>query len=730
MQVPGFTVTEEVYRGRTRVVYRGRRDRDGVPVILKAFSDEVPPAMADASLRREYELVKDLDVPGVARAFGLAPAGDRVVLVLEDVGGERLKTLIAAGPIDVRTALRIGVELSGTITALHQRGILHKDVNPNNVLIDRQAGRTTLVDFSIASRLPFEQRLPSHPNVLQGTIAYMSPEQTGRMNRDVDYRTDFYSLGVTLYEMLTGRLPFESLDPLEVVHCHIAKAPVAPSALDTALPKPLSDIVMKLLAKTAEERYQSGFGLRADLARCLEEWDATGRIQGVVAGATDLADRFVIPQRLYGRDDEVATLRAAFERASVGAAELLLVSGYSGIGKTSLIHELHKSLAHRRGYFIAGKFDQLARDTPYGGVAQAFRGLIRQLLTESEEAVRGWKDALLDALGVTAQVIIDVIPAVERIVGKQPAVPLLGATESQNRFNLLFQRFLGVFATLALLHTLLANLDLRGLLVIGAYRDNEVSERHPLMLTLSEIRAAGTPLREITLGPLPLAHLTQFVADTLHTDGERAKPLADLVLSKTAGNPFFVTQFVKTLHQEGLVAFDYSASHWHFDLARIRRMDITDNVVDLMAAKIRKLPAPSQEVLKLAACIGNRFALAVLSTVSAKAPEATAGDLWGAVEQGLVVPLDDPAGGLSLSYKFLHDRVQQAAYALIADEAKREVHLTVGRLLLSHCHAAELEEQIFTIVHHLNLGRGLIADQAERIVLARLNLSAGQKAKS
>src|SRR6266571_3829844 len=760
MQVPGFTVTEEVYRGRTRVVYRGRRDRDGAPVILKAFSDEVPAAVADASLRREYELVKDLDVPGVARAFGLAAAGDRVVLVLEDVGGERLKTLIAAGPIDVRTALRIGVELSGTITALHQRGVLHKDVNPNNVLIDRQAGRTTLVDFSIASRLPFEQRLPSHPNVLQGTIAYMSPEQTGRMNRDVDYRTDFYSLGVTLYEMLTGRLPFESLDPLEVVHCHIAKAPVPPSALDTALPKPLSDIVMKLLAKTAEERYQSGFGLRADLARCLEEWDATGRIQGVVAGATDLADRFVIPQRLYGRDDEVATLRAAFERASVGAAELLLVSGYSGIGKTSLIHELHKSLAHRRGYFIAGKFDQLARDTPYGGVAQAFRGLIRQLLTESEEAVRGWKDALLDALGVTAQVIIDVIPAVERIVGKQPAVPLLGATESQNRFNLLFQRFLGVFATpghplviflddlqwadsatLALLRTLLANLDLRGLLVIGAYRDNEVSERHPLMLTLSEIRAAGTPLREITLGPLPLAHLTQLVADTLHTDGERAKPLADLVLSKTAGNPFFVTQFVKTLHQEGLVAFDYSAGHWHFDLARIRRMDITDNVVDLMAAKIRRLPAPTQEMLKLAACIGNRFTLPILATVSASTAEAAACNLWGAVAQGLVVPLDEAASAageeardaalsVSQTYKFLHDRVQQAAYALIADEAKRQVHLTVGRLMLSHCPATELEERIFDIVHHLNLGCGLIAEDAERVALARLNLSAGQRAKS
>ena len=760
MLVHGFTVTEEVYRGRTRVVYRGRRHRDGVAVILKTFADGARASIADATLRREYDLIKDLEIPGVARAYGLAARGDGPVLVLEDVGGERLKTLLAAGRLDVRTALQLGVQLADTIAALHRRDIIHKDINPNNILVDRAAGRATLIDFSIASRLPFEHRPASHPSVLQGTLAYMSPEQTGRMNRDVDHRTDFYSFGVTLYEMLTGRLPFDSEDPLEVVHCHIARTPVAPSAVDGGIPGPLSDIVMKLLAKTAEDRYQSGFGLREDLARCLAEWEATGRIEGVVPGQTDLADRFVIPQRLYGRDVEVATLQAAFERASSGAAELLLVSGYSGIGKTSLIHELHKSLTHRRGYFIAGKFDQLVRNTPYGGLAQAFRGLVQQLLTESEEAVRGWKGALLAALGGNAQVIIDVIPAVELVVGKQPPVPLLGAPESQNRFNLLFQKFLGVFATperplviflddlqwadaatLALLRTLLGNPDLNGLLVIGAYRDNEVTDRHPLMLTLGEIRVAGTPVREITLGPLPPAHLTQFIADTLHIDGDRARPLADLVLSKTAGNPFFVTQFLKTLHQEELVVFDYSAGHWHFDLARIRRMDITDNVVDLMAAKIRRLPAPTQEMLKLAACIGNRFTLPILATVSASTAEAAACNLWGAVAQGLVVPLDEAASAageeardaalsVSQTYKFLHDRVQQAAYALIADEAKRQVHLTVGRLMLSHCPATELEERIFDIVHHLNLGCGLIAEDAERVALARLNLSAGQRAKS
>ena len=751
MQVPGFSIIEEIYRGRTRVVYRGRRDRDGVPVILKTFGDGIPAWVASASLRREYDLIKDLDVPGVVRAYGLAVQGDGPVLVLEDVGGERLKTLITAGGIELAVFLRLGVRLAETIAALHQRDVIHKDINPNNVLINIDTGRATLIDFGIASRLPFEHQQPGHPNVLQGTIAYMSPEQTGRMNRDLDYRTDFYSLGVTFYEMLTGRLPFESADPLEVIHGHIARVPPGPTDVVPAIPRPVSDIVMHLLAKTPEGRYQSGLGLKADLAACLQEWEQSGQIAHVMPGRQDVADRFAIPQRLYGRDGEVATLQAALERASQGTAELLLVSGYSGIGKTSLIHEIHRPLTRRRGYFIAGKFDQLTRNTPYGALAQAFQELGRQLLSESEEGIQAWKETLLTALGANAQVIIDIIPAFERFVGKQPAVPPLDAAEAQNRLNLVFQKFVGVFATpahplviflddlqwadsasLTLLQTLLANSELRGLLVIGAYRDNEVSEQHPLMLTLAEIRS-GTTVHEITLGPLATAHLSQFITDTLHTDTAQSGPLTDLVLAKTAGNPFFVTQFLRTLHQERLVTFDYEARHWRFDLAAIRSKEMTDNVVDLMATRIRRLPAPTQEALKLAACIGNRFDLGALATVSSESISATRAHLWGALEQGLLLPLDEPTGIASeeaLSYKFLHDRVQQAAYALIPDDAKRQVHLTVGRLMLAHCPAAELEERIFDIVHHLNLGRGLIADAAERVALARLNLSAGQRAKS
>jgi PAS domain S-box-containing protein len=753
--IPGYTITDEVYRGRRRIVYRGTRDSDGARVIVKALLDRSGGA---ESLRREHELIRSLDVDGVPRAIELIQVDGRAALVLEDEGRSRLKTFIPAGGMELGTFLQLGIRLAEVLQGLHDRKVIHKDINPNNILIDPTTGGLTVIDFSIASRMPAEHQELRHPNVLEGTIAYLSPEQTGRMNRDIDYRTDFYSLGVTFYEMLTGRLPFESGDPLEVIHGHIAKTPAAPRDLRPDIPPPLSDMVMKLMAKAAEERYRSALGLKADLSRWRREWQEGGELGPVEPGRSDPGDRFLVPQRLYGRERQLAQLMAAFDDVGAGPSQLMLVSGYSGVGKSSLIRELYKPLAGRRGYFISGKFDQIVR-VPYGALLQAFRELVHQLLTEDEAQVAAWRARLTEALGSGAAVLAELVPEVASLVGPQPPAPALGAAEAQNRIRLVFQNFLRASArrdhplviflddlqwadgaTLNLLEPLLAGSEIESLLLIGAYRDNEVDAAHPLTRVLAELEAAAVVTRRLPLEPLALPDLVHLVRDTLQCGPGDAEPLAGLVFQKTGGNPFFVGQFLKALRDAELLSFDYSQERWTFEIDAIAKAQMTDNVIDLMTRKIQRLSADTQRALTLAACIGDPFDQHTLAMVSERAPEATAADLREAIDEGLILPAarhyraveprDSDAGASGAAYVFLHDRVQQAAYALIPDERMQIVHLTVGRLLWARVDAEQADERVFDVAHHLNLGRDLISDRGERLALARLNLVAGRKAKS
>ena len=627
MLIPGYEVDEELSYNTWFRLSRGRSLADGSPVLLKTPVAESSPGMAAQLLAHEHDVLQGLTLAGVIQVRALLRQERTCCLLLEDRGETPLQAIMATRRFDLRAFFPLALQLATILVALHRRGIIHNAIQPASILVDMATGDARLADFCLASQT-LDESPPLPSTMLQGALLYASPEQTGRMNRAIDYRSDFYNLGATLYEALTGQPPFRSDDPLELMHQHIAVTPPAPAALDPAIPQPLSQLVMKLLAKTAEARYQSALGLQEDLSRCAREWAARGQIAPFTLAQRDVPDRFLISQRLYGREPEVSALLDAFERICQGraAAAMMLVSGYAGVGKTSLIQELYKPIIRTRGYFISGKFDQVVRSVPFGALIQAFRGLMRQLLSESEAQLDAWRDRLSQALGTQGGVLTDVIPEIERLIGPQSRPPALAPTEALNRFQRVLQRFVGALAqpghplviflddlqwadaaTLSLLQPLLTSRDVESLFLLGAYRDQEVDDAHPLLRTLSALDAAGVELHRVVLAPLQRAGLTLLIHDTLHGDEAAAEQLAALVLEKTGGNPFFVTQFLKALKEEGLIAFDYEQCCWTYRLDAIAEAPLTDNVIDLMTRKIERLSERTQQALTLAACIGNAF---------------------------------------------------------------------------------------------------------------------------
>ncbi|MDZ8188808.1 MAG: AAA family ATPase [Nostoc sp. ChiSLP02] len=785
-----YRITQKIYESANSLVYRAILKSDNQPIILKILKDNYPTPSELTRYKQEYEVTRSLNTDGVIKAYNLQRYENSLVMFLEDFGGESLKLLMCdlASPAQsnrqffLKEFFSIAIKITESLVAIHAANIIHKDINPSNIVYNPETGQLKIIDFGISTYLPRENQTVGNIEQLEGTLAYIAPEQTGRMNRGIDYRSDFYSLGATFYELLTNQLPFTTTtDSIELVHCHIAQQPVPPHELIETLnstsqpiPKAVSDIVMKLLAKTPEERYQSAWGIKADLETCLAQLQSLGQIDEFCLATQDICDRFVIPEKLYGREKEVTQLLTTFERVSQGSSEIMLVSGYSGIGKTALVNEIHKPILRQRGYFIRGKFDQLQRDIPYGAIALAFQDLIRQLLTESEAALQTWKQELLAALNPNAQVIVDIIPELEQIIGRQQQVEQLGATEAQNRFNLSFQRFISVFskkehpliiflddlqwadlASLKLIELLITDADSQYILIIGAYRDNEVDATHPLIQTLEQIKKEDARVNNILLQPLKIEYINQLITDSLNCSLKKSKPLADLVSNKTQGNPFFLIQLLQSLYREKLFLFDYHKNNWQWNIKEIEGVGITDNVVDLTIGKIIKLDKKTQKILQLAACIGNQFNLEVLSVVNNKSQITTARELQPALKEGLILPLSNdykipllwnqkeiskntsetsdvfiPKIPNCITYKFLHDRVQQAAYALIPKEQKKVVHLQVGRLLLKNIQKSDLEENLFAIVNHLNEGNELIIEQSERNQLAKLNLQAGKKAKA
>ncbi len=756
--VAEYSITEELRSDAHTELCRAVRKQDKQPVLLNVLHPGPWLAAQRNRFEQDFEIGRLLDTPCVLRPHALENREAGVTLVLEDFGGQPLDQTLDRGRLGLAEAVAIALRAAEALGEIHSRGITHKDVRPANLLYDSESGQLKITGFGIATALKREASLNRSARLAKSSLAYISPEQTGRMNRSLDCRTDFYSLGVTLYQCLTGQLPFAAQDDLELVHCHLAREPMPPARIDPAIPETVAQIVMKLLAKAPEDRYQSAFGLAADLRECHHQLGRATRIEPFELGRHDRSETFRIPEKLYGRERQVSRLLQAFERTGQGKAELMLVAGYSGVGKSALINELHKPIVRQRGYFISGKCDQYQRHIPYSALSGAFDEFIRQILTETEDEIEAWRRDLLEALSPNGQVILDVIPELERIIGPQPPVTPLPPNEAQNRFDMALVKFLHVLAredhrlvmflddlqwvdssSLRLLDLLITDPDSAYFLLLGAYRDNEVDATHPLMHTLEGIRGCGATLNTVRLTPLALPDVTCLCADTLGCPASQAQELAQLVFDKTEGNPFFLRQSLEHLAEQGALAFDYGSGTWQWDTAQIHEMAITDNVVELMTKRIRELPAATRNPLKLAACIGNRFNLATLALVSDRTPAEMSQDLWEALLAETIVPLgagphtpvfSPETAAPKTEYRFLHDRVQEAAYSLIPAEERAQVHLRIGRALLHESSEEERENSLFDIVNHLNTGAALIEDPHERDALARLNLQAGRKAKT
>lgn len=751
-------ITEHLHESARSLVYRARA-ADGATLIVKLPKQAAPSFSQLAQFKREYAIARRCRHPGVVRPLALELHRGRWAMVHEDIGGLSLDKVLRArmstGHVPVPAGLglddflEIALQLCAALEEVHEQGVIHKDINPSNLVWNGERRLLQLIDFGIASELPHENQGIVSPAALEGTLRYMAPEQTGRMNRQVDYRADFYALGVTFYELLAGQPPFAAEDEMELVHCHIAREPDWSHPALRAVPGRLLAIVQRLLEKNAELRYQSLHGLRSDLDSCR----ASSPVREL--GLSDHNGRFMVPQTLHGREDAVAALLEAFERSAAGHRTMLWVAGYPGIGKSAVVNEVQKPIVARRGCFLAGKADQFRRDVPYASLIQAFQELVRQLLCEPEASVRQWAAQLRTALGSGLGAMVDLIPELTLIVGPTEAAPAMTPEQAQLRLHRVFPRFVDVFAaagrplvlflddlqwadtaTLRMIELFMTSRDEGHMLLIGAYRDNEVDALHPLIALRDRLLAGGLRLPTLALGPLTEAQVGRIVSAAMRVAPADCVALTRLCFAKTGGNPFFLNQFLDSIHEAGHLRYRADEDCWDWDLAAIQQADHTDNVVELLVDKIQRLPAATQRLLQLAAAVGSRFSLQMLALAVERNPWDTQHVLWPALDAGLVQPLDGSykyvdvdAPGSAVGYRFLHDRVQQAAYLIVDADTRARNHLRIGRLLVRHTPQERQDERLFEIVEQLNAGRASIVDAGERVRLAEMNRRAGAKAR-
>lgn len=749
--LPGYAILRESSRDRTHTIYRGIREKDQTPVLIKTLSISHPKLDDVARIKNEYELLKSLDLPSIVKAYALERHQNGYQLILEDTNAITLDKWFKTKSPELSQKMILSIHIVQALGDLQAEDIIHKDIQPENILVYPDSLKVKLTGFNYATKIPKQRLTFKKPALLEGSLPYMSPEQTGRMNQELDYRTDFYSLGVTFYKLFTHQLPFATNDPMELVHAHIAKTPTAPYEVDPAIPVPLSNIIVKLMSKKPEERYSSTFSLLNDLERCLKEYQQKGTVEPFPLGENDLYHRIQISHKLYGREKEIEVMMGIFQQISKGSSELLLLSGYPGIGKSSIVNELKHSIVENRGFFISGKHDQYKTNIPYSGFIEAFQSLVLQILTESDDTINMWREKIKEALGSNADVVLEVIPELSMIIGEGTFTQEYDSQETQNRFNFFLQRFISLYASedfplviflddlqwidpasLQLLELILTTLKTSGLLIIGAYRNNEVTSIHPLISATQRIKRHGSPVTTLEVPPLKIESVEHLIADSLHLPQERCKELTKVVYEKTQGNPFFINQLLTLLYEEKLLYVDQDLGIWTWNSEKIRSFEVSGNVIDLLISKLQKCSSEMQEILEAGACIGSSFDARLISTIKEMPLSSLISWLMEAIREGLILPSDNfiegEEEGSSKTFRFLHDKVQQAAYLLMNEDKRKLTHYKIGLILLKKYSSEELEDNIFEVMSQLNHAQGLITEKNERIQYAGMNLIAAEKA--
>ena len=762
--LPGYVVEQVLHRGRETTIFRATRESDGLPVAVKLCARAIPTPSDRARLRYEYELLQELTHTGIVRAIGLETTSAGPALILELLKGTPLDEYLLSAKLTLQEGIALAIKITTALAAIHSHKIVHKDIKPHHVFFDTDSGEVCLFDFGIATRLGHIAMQAGGPIGLEGTLAYLSPEQTGRVNQSPDRRSDLYSLGVLLYELFTGVLPFTSIDPMELLYSHVARRPLAPHLRSPQIPEALSAIIMKLLAKAPEERYQSALGLRADLTACARYLARNEPIPAnMPLGTRDFPYEFMLSHKLYGREKERAELLRILESVRAGQSCLTLISGYSGVGKSVLVAELRKALMEQGGLFAGGKFDPLNRNTPYSSVAHALRELLQQILAQDSSSISRWRTRLSSALGESASSLAMMIPELSSLIGPLPGAVALGPAESQNRFDIAVDALIRAFcqngqplvlvlddlqwadpASLRLLQVLFSQGAPHGLLVVGAYRDNEVDDSHPLHLTLAGLRREGVQITQINLTPLHFEDLQLLLIDSLKLPAETVQPLARCVFDKTQGNPFFSGQFLTALYRDGQLYFSTDHERWEWNLPEIERRSITDNVIDFLSERLKRLPTQTQQIARLAACIGHEFDLHTLAVIAEQPAESLFQSLQNALRDGIIMPLhaehrytalleEGAAGQAQATYRFIHDRIYEAAYALIPERDRAAVRLRIGRLLRASLDGEKRSgddgAQLFSITNHFNAAQSILTDPEELHSVAVLNLRAGTRAR-